>query len=430
MKTAEAEERTFTWLPAPMEAFQFYNFRWLWSGRFTSNIARSMRVFLRAIMVYEMTNSALWLAAVNASIALLMLFVPFIGGILADRIDRRQLVLWTEALLGVLWTAVAALIISERIEAWHFIISSLISGIVQSIGRPGHQTMVASVVDRDALPNAVALDSTAQSAPGILAPSIGGALMVLINAGWAFSVTAILQWYTVLSLVMLHWEAGTGLDSTARRRTAGGDLVEGFRFIWEEKVLLGLITVGVCGSVLGGAYGFLLPVFQGILGTDKVGLSMLYTATSIGGLAGTLVAAGLSRFRRMGWLLLVTSVGYASFVVAFANSRVLLLSIVTLFASATMNTLFVTVTNSMFQLSAPDHLRGRIMAVRTFIHGLSPIGLSITGMAAELWGAQTGVMVGGSLYGVAALVVYIMSPDLRNFTIDESATIKAARGRP
>ncbi len=428
MEPVGPERRSLTWMPGALEAFQFRNFRWLWSGSFTSNLARSMRVFIRALMVYEMTQSALWLAAVNASISAPMLFMPFIGGVLADRIDRRQLVLWTEALLGALWTAVAALILSGHIEAWHFIISSLISGTVQSVGRPGHQTMVASVVDRDALSNAVALDSTAQSAPGILAPAIGGILMVLVGGGWAFAVTAALQWYTVLSLVMMRWQTGAGLERATRRRTAFGDLAEGFKFIWNEKVLLSLITVGVCGSVLGGSYNFLLPVFKDILGTDNVGLSALYTATSLGALAGTVVAAMFSRFRRLGWLLLVASLGYASFVVVFANSRVLLLSVVILFTSATMHTLFNTVTNSMLQLSAPDHLRGRIMSVRTFIQGLSPIGLSITATAAELWGAPTGVMLGGSLYGIAALVVYILNPGLRNFNAEESVTIREARG--
>lgn len=427
MQTVDAEKRSLTWLPDSLEAFQFANFRWLWSGWAASSLSRSMRVFLRAIIVYEMTNSAIWLAAVSASISAPMLFMPFVGGVIADRVDRRKLVLVTEGLLGVLWTAMAALIISGGIEAWHFIISSLISGVVQSIGRPGHQTMVANVVDRHALPNAVALDSIAQSGPGILAPAIAGILMVLVGGGWAFLVSAVLQWYTVISLLMMEWKTDAGLEAVSRRRTAVSDLTEGFRFIWSEKVLLSLITVGVCGSVLGGSYAFLLPVFKDILGTDSVGLSMLYTASSIGGLTGTVAAAGLSRFRRLGWLLLVTSLGYAALIVAFANSRMLLFSVCILFSSAAMHTLFSVVTNSILQLSAPDHLRGRIMAVRTFIQGLSPIGLSITATVAQFWGAPAGVALGGSLYGLAALVVFLWNPHLRNFNAEESATLKAAR---
>lgn len=93
-----------------------------------------------------------------------------------------------------------------------------------------------------------------------------------------------------------------------------------------------------------------------------------------------------------------------------------------------MNGLFGTVTNTMLQLSAPDHLRGRVMGVRTFIQGLSPIGLSITATTAGLWGAPAGVMLGGTLYGIAALVVFAMNPQLRGFRLEQSITIRASRG--
>ncbi len=126
-------------------------------------MGRTMRVFARAWLVYEMTESPLRMGIATSALAWPMLFMPLFGGIVADRVDRKKLLLVTESILVVLWSVVALLIPLGLFEWWYFIISAVISGVIQSFGRPGHQAMICSVVDSKRLGNAVALDSVSET---------------------------------------------------------------------------------------------------------------------------------------------------------------------------------------------------------------------------------------------------------------------------
>jgi len=364
-------------------------------------MARQMRVFLRAWIVWDTSGSPLLMGIVVSSLSWPMLFMPFVGGWLADKIDRRRLLKITESLLVVLWAVVAAMVYFQYIVWWHFVISSVLSGIIQSIGRPTHQAILGSIVDKRRLPNAVALDNIADSWPRVGGPLIGALLISVIGTGWLF-------WMTFL---------------------------EGFKYIWHEKVLLGLVSLGVVFAMIGGAAGFLMPIFaDAILGVGASGLGLLMTAQTIGASIGAFLVLILARFGRRGYLLMVVALLNSMVVVAFSRSEVLLISMVFVVGMGMGQVMFRTMRLVMLQILTPDDLRGRVTSFQTVIQGMMWIGVLIMGSIAELLGRNGGVdlgfirlggdiasgaadtvLIGGILYGIVSLIFFILFPALRRF---------------
>ncbi len=402
-------------------AFEHRNFRLLWAGRFSSNMGRMLRVFLRGWVVWQLTDSTLLMGLVISSLSWPMLFMPFIGGVVADRVDRRKLLIVTETMLVILWAVVSLLLTLDMIEWWHFVVSSVASGVIQSFGRPGHLAMVADVVDKETLPNAVALDTAAQTWPGVTGPALGVLLIPVIGVAGGFWLTTATQLITVITILKLDWTVKEHAEETGGG--AGSSMVEGFRYVAGQPVLLGLFTLGVLSALFAQSYNFLLPVFADeILGLGgdtqgAQGLGVLMTGSAIGASVGSAVVVGLSGYRRRGPLLLVAVMIFATLIVAFSRSEIFWLSMILLFFMRIMGMLTQTINMTVMQLQAPDHLRARVMSLRVFTMGLSPFGVMIMGTLAEptILGVPDAVMLGGVVYAAATLVLFAVTPSLRQF---------------
>ncbi|HLC30056.1 MAG TPA: MFS transporter, partial [Dehalococcoidia bacterium] len=155
----------------PFAALTEPDYRWIWIGQLSASIGRSMRVFLRGYLVYELTGSAVWLGIVQGSLALPFLFLTFWGGVFADKFDRRRLLITTEIMLVFLWVIVSGLITAGLINEWWLAGGAIVSGTVQSFSRPARMALVPNVVSRQNLPNAVALESMAQSGGTLVGPA-------------------------------------------------------------------------------------------------------------------------------------------------------------------------------------------------------------------------------------------------------------------
>ena len=401
-------------------AFEHRNFRLLWTGRFSSNMGRMMRVFLRAWVVWQLTDSPLLMGVVISSLSWPMLFMPFIGGIVADKIDRKQLLIVTETLLVILWTIVSVLLTLDLIQWWHFIVSSVCSGVIQSFGRPGHLAMVADVVDRKTLPNAVALDSAAQTWPGVAGPALGALLIPFVGVAGGFWFTTFLQLVTVVTIFLLDWQ---NTDKSQSDQSTRSSFVEGFRHIRGEPTLLGLVALGMTSALFAQSYSFLLPAFadeilhlgDGTRGAQ--GLGVLMTGAAVGGAIGSLTAVSLSNFKKRGALLFFAVICFSLLVMAFSRSEVFVISFGILFFMRVMGMITQTTNITAMQLLAPDHLRGRVMSLRVFTMGLSPIGVMFMGALSEpsVLGIQNAVMLGGIVYAFVGVILFGFMPSLRKF---------------
>ncbi|MSQ14659.1 MAG: MFS transporter [Dehalococcoidia bacterium] len=394
------------------------NYRLLWLSQASSSIGRSMRVFIRGYFVYQITNSTVWLGAVNASLAFPMLFLPFVGGVLADRMDRKKLLVITESALVLLWIVVSIAILAglPKIE-WVLVVSSLISGTVQSFGRPAHQVVIPNVVSKENLMNAIALDTTIQRGATVLAPTLGGLLLVIISPGAGFLVTAALQGVAVICLLLMKWSSEGPIQT---RQSTFGSLLEGFHYMRKDMIILGVVAMGASSSLFAGAYGSFLPAFaKDTLHVGSQGLGLLLTAGGVGAVTGGLVMASIGGFKHKGALQLAAGMSYAVLLLMLAQSTSFSLSLVLMGLVSVMTVSFGTVNDTILQLIAPDQLRGRIMGVRLVIHGLAPFGLLPMGILAQAFGVPFAVTLGAALYATAIVLVALIIPQLRNYTWED-----------
>ncbi|MBI4340114.1 MAG: MFS transporter [Chloroflexi bacterium] len=388
------------------------NFALLMAGRVTSNMGRNMRVFARAWLVLELTNSPFLLGLVTSSLSWPMLFMPFVGGILADRIDRRKLVLYTEFALVVLWGVTSLIITLGWIQWWHLMITSVMSGVIQSIGRPGHHAMVGSVVTREQLASAAAIDSAADHWPRAIGLLVATLLIVSVGTEGLFWLTAALQLVTGITLLFLHWKPQ---EAEARNRSVRGNALEGLSYVKNEPVIFGVVLVAASASLLGGG-GFLMPIFaRDILGVGAQGLGTLMLASTLGVSIGSALVMILANFHRRGMVLVIGSLLGTAFSLGFAVSTVFYLSIALTFLMGLFQTVRGTTVELVLQLLAPNEMRGRVMSLRVSIQGLSWIGVLMLGALAEAVGAVNTMLIAATASGVVAVVIFIVMPQIRRF---------------
>ena len=396
-------------------------------------MARQMRVFLRAWIVWEISKSPFLLGFVTSSLAWPMLFMPFVGGFLADKVDRKKLLKYTEVSLTILWAIVASLVYFEIIEWWHFVVSSVMSGIIQSIGRPGHQAILGSIVTKKQLPNAVALDNIAETWPRVAGPALGGLLIAIIGTGWLFILTSIGQLFTAITIFLLKWDPEEQKLKQDSKKTKY-PFFEGFKHVWREKVLLGLIAIGFAFAMVGSAAMFLLPIFaDAILGVGASGLGYIMTASTIGTSIGALIVVMLTEFKYRGYLLFFVAMANTIVILAFSRSEIFMLSLILVFFMGMSQMMFRSMRMIAMQILTPNELRGRVLSFETTVQGTTWIGTLIMGSIAEylthnkiyigtitlggnaMNGAADAVLIGGILYGAISIIFFGIFGSMRRF---------------
>ena len=341
-------------------AFEEPNFRLLWIGRFSSNLGRMLRVVIRGWMVYELTGSPLLMGVVWSSLSWPMLFMPLVGGVLADRFDRRKILLITESSLVILWATVSLLIT----------LGPALAGILKGVG-----------------------------------------------LGWdvLFWMTTLLQLFTTLMVFLIRWQPR--FRPQAPSVGFGRSLLDGLAYIRGEPVLLGLFALGIGSALFAGSYTFLLPIFVGeILNLQDYWLAWLMTASAIGSSIGSVAGMALSKYRYKGRLLVIAVIANSLLMVTFSQSQLILLSLAVLFGMGLFQVLSTTIIRTGFQLLAPDHLRGRIMSLQVVQMGLPMFGALLMGAVAESNGVPFTVALMGTLYGIVAMTLFMVLPQLRRFS--------------
>ena len=340
-----------------------------------------------------------------------MLFMPFVGGVLADRVDRKKLLKYTEFALVILWAVVALVITLGWIRWWHLMISAVLSGIIQSIGRPGHQAMLGTVVEKDQLPTAVAIDSAADHWPRAVGLLIATLLIVTIGTSGVFWITAGGQLITGVTILFFQWNER---PIEAGKQSVRSSMMEGFKYIRGEPVILGVVLLGAASSLFAGSYQFLMPFFaRDILGVGAQGLGLLLLSSSIGVSFGAAAVFVLSKYPRRGLVLFGAAALYTVLILSFSRSHIYYLSIGIVFGMGIANVTTRAMVQMILQLMAPDHLRGRIVSLRVTIQGLSWIGVLIMGAIAEVIGAADTVLLGGAIYGLVILAMFVKMSSLR-----------------
>jgi len=398
-------------LPRTFRALRHRNFRLYWCGQLFSLTGTWMQNVAQGWLVYRLTDSPLALGLVGFVGSLPILLFSLFGGVIADRLHKRNLLLATQTAAMLQALILATLTVTGLIQVWQIIVLALLLGTVHAFDTPARQAFVIELVGKEDLMNAIALNSSVFNATRIIGPAIAGVLISLIGEAGAFYINAFSFLATIAALLLMRVEAVNHSDG----ETVWRNLIAGLRYIKQTPIVRTLLSLIAVSSLFGMSAVALMPVFaKDILQVGPTGLGFLTAAIGGGALSGALTLASLGNFQRKGLLLSIGNLAFPSMLLLFALSRSFPLSLLFLIGGGwgliTQNAL----TNTLLQTSVPDHLRGRVMSVYALMFlGMMPLGNLQAGVVAEHLGAPVAVVLGASVVGGYALWVFLKRPQVR-----------------
>jgi MFS family permease len=374
-------------------ALRHRNFQLFFSGQLISLIGTWMQSVAQSWLVYRLTGSALLLGSVGfASQIPVFLFAP-LGGIAADRYNRRQIVIGTQIASMLLAFALAALTLLNRVQVWHVFVLASLLGIVNAFDIPGRQSFLVDMVGKDDLMNAIALNSSMFNGARVIGPAVAGILVAKIGEGWCFFANAVSYIAVIIGLLLMrvHSPARVSMGSPLQH------MMEGFRFVERTAPIRALLLLLGIVSLVGMPYIVLMPIFADqILHGGARGLGILMGATGVGALLGALTLAFRSGVKGLGRLVAWCCAGFGSSLIVFSLSHKFWISVILLLPVGYTMMLQMACSNTLIQVMVPDALRGRVMAVYSMMFmGMAPIGALLGGALADRLGAPVTVAIGG-----------------------------------
>lgn len=384
----------------------------LWIGILFTSAGMWMETVAISWLVYDLTGSALMLGLVNGLRSVPFLIIGPLGGVAADRMDRKQLMLVTTwALLG-LYVALTAIIAAGRLEIWHLFAFSVITGVCWVFNMPARQAMIPLLVPKADVSNAIALQSTAFNATRILGPAAGGILMGWLGPASTMGLVAATWIGVIATTQMLRPPIG---EAPLQSRNMWQDMGDGFVHIWNNHVVLTLLLIALVPMVLAMPYFTLMPVFaKDVFHMDASGLGLLLSASGIGALVGSLGVASMGDFRKKGLALLICGVAFGAFIVLFAFSTWFPAALLFLVLLGGFSMAFMALTNTLLQLAVPNQYLGRVMAIYMLDRGLMPLGSLIAGGLADAFSAPIAVGAMGGACTVLAVAALLRLNNIRD----------------
>jgi MFS family permease len=377
------------------------NYRLYFIGQVVSVSGSWMQRVAQSWLVLHLTGSGVALGVASALQFLPILLFGAWAGLVADRMDKRQVLMVTQPLMGFLALILGVLTLTGLVQLWMVFLMALLLGAVTAIDNPARQSFVMELVGRRQVTNAVSLNSAVFTSARVVGPAIAGVLIAVVGTGWCFVVNAASFGAVLTALVAMNAEQ---LERAQRPLRARGQLMEGLRFVWSRPDLSTPLALLAVVGTLALNFTVILPVlardtFHGDASTYGTLLSVLG--------AGSLVGALFTASRREPSVpLLVGALGlFGLFMLGAAAAPTLPLEIAALIPMGLAAVAFQTTTNSLIQLRSEPALRGRVMALYSVVFlGTTPIGAPVVGWVAQHFGPRAGLGLGGTAVLVAALV--------------------------
>jgi predicted MFS family arabinose efflux permease len=332
-------------------------------------------------------------------------------GVVVDRVEKRNLLITTQAFTGMVTLVIAVLITTDAIELWHLVIASLASGVILAFNLPGRQAIIPELVERRQIMNAVGLGSGAMNLSRIVAPALAGVLVGVIGIAGVYYIMVACY---ALAVAMLFMIPPLGVPAQNNLTTPTSALREGLSYVRRSSILMALLTMAFVPIVFGMPYQMLMPVFAvDVLHVGPSGFGYLMAATGVGALVGSLVVASLGDFRHKGLFLLSSSALFGVFLILFASSRYFYLSLFLLLGVGAASAGYLASNNTLLQLNVDDNVRGRVMSMYMMTIGLFPIGVMPAAALAEAMGIPFAVGLGGGILLLFTLAMALLRPGLR-----------------
>jgi MFS family permease len=407
-KTAQQRAGTASHLLQAFKSLSTPGYRVLWFGMFFNVASMQINIVARSWLAYDLSGSALVLGIVALARGLPQIIFSPLGGVVADRFSKRKVLVISQSILCILALINALLVQTNVIQVWHLVVIGIFQGIVFPFTMPTRQALIPQLVDKDTLPNALAMDSAGRNLNRVLAPSIAG-LLIAWDPTVAFYAIAILYFSSALTLLRLPSTASTADPN----RNAMQQMVFGLRYMIGRRRLLILILMAFIAVILGMPFQQMLPVFQvAVLNVGPEKLGFMYAAVGVGALAGSLTIAYRSDDPRRQRYQLIAGVCFGVLLIPFALSRNLGISLAALALIGLCSEIFMTINRMLVLLNTDSHLYGRVMGMYGMTFSLMPIATLPMGAIVDAIGAPWTVAGAGFLLAVAVLTLSFILPKI------------------
>lgn len=375
-------------------AFQYRNFRLLWFGAFTSSSGTWMQEAAIGFMVYEMTKRE-WYQSLNAALGTVpILMFSLLGGVVADRIDRRKILMTSQWLQLTFAFTLSVLAYLHLRSVWPVLMISFLTGCAQAFGGPAYQALMPVLVNRkEDVANAVALNSMQFNLARTLGPVLGGWVLAAMGASAnnlnfeaaavCFAINGISFIAVVISLYMLR--VPPLVRDTSKEKNIGGEMKQGLRFVWHQDTLRALTFISFSATFLGIQFiTFLYPLTLNHFGKGLAEYSVLLSISGAGSAAGALFSAWLGDAQNKGKKILLMQIGGGLALIALAWTDIIWLAYLLVFVASGCLIATFSLTTSLVQLLVPDEMRGRVMSIyMVAFRGGIPLGAMLTGFLTD-----------------------------------------------
>ncbi|HUQ86783.1 MAG TPA: MFS transporter [Vicinamibacterales bacterium] len=391
------------------------NFRLLWMGALTSSIGTWMQKVAQAWLIVTLTksNSAFYLGLDSFAGELPILLFTLLGGVVADRRDRRHLMLSSQMIQMTVAFILAGLVVTNVITVWMVISLSFISGCGQAFGGPAYQSLIPTLVGKDHLPNAVALNSIQFNLARVIGPVVAGAALASLGMVWCFGLNGISFLFVIAAILALR---DVHVPPVAKESIVD-QMKGGLRYVRDSRALIAVMVIGFIVAFLGFPILTFLPVITKDVFNRDVGFySRLMTCAGAGAVTGALVVAYIGRNRHIGKMLLISLGLFGAAMALFSLSRTPIVSAAILFIAGSLLVMSTSLTTSLAQLLAPAELRGRVVSIYMLaFRGGSPLGGLASGwLVTQVGSAPKVLMVNGITLTIVALFFLIRGHGLKD----------------
>lgn len=394
-------------------ALQYPNYKLWFRGQLISLLGTWMQVTAQGYLVFELTHSPVYLGYVGFAYGIPSWMFMLYGGVLADRVSRRKLLIITQAAMMFFSVVLAVLTFMNLILPWHIIVLAFCLGIANAFDAPSRQAFVNELVAKEDLTNAIALNATMFNVGTAVGPAISGITYAFFGPAWCFTVNAVSFIGVIIALYMMKIPANNYIAKANSSHFT--ELKEGLRYVAKHKIIRTLILLVGVISLFGMSFATLIPAWAvKILDGDATTNGFLQSARGLGSLSSALFIASLGRFKFKGKLLTIGSFIFPVMLFVFSFMRWFPLSLMLLVGVGFGLILVFNIANALVQTLVDDNLRGRVMGIYTFIFfGFMPVGSLLMGTLAEKFGEPETVVIGSVVTFICSLVIFFTVSQLR-----------------
>ena len=378
---------------------------------FVSLIGTWIQTVAQSWLVFELTNSAFLLGVVGFLGSIPVFLLSLFGGVAADRMNKRNILIFTQSAFMVLAFILAVLTQMKLISPAQIMLIAVLNGIVMAFDAPSRQAVVVELVGKEHLFNAIALNSLAFNSSRVIGPALAGIFVASIGMSGCFYLNAVSFLAVLIALFLIKVK---NVSNAHKNNSALNDIKEGLKFLRNNRLILILITMVGFLSLFGISYVILMPIFaRDILKVGAKGLGMLMSSAGCGAVIAALLLARLGDFARKGKFLLLSCMVFSISLILFSLSKVYLFSLITLAFVGGSSVAAIALINTLLQTNVAHEFRGRVMSAFMFTFaGIMPFGNLIAGSLSQALGVSLTVMISGIICTVFFVAINIFYPDI------------------